>query len=143
LDAAAVEAFLKGLQPYPYGWRRELPAPYRFFGQPIAVTIETRPFPADSQAPPPAPAEIDLVRRVVNGLPGVLAAAERAYAAYNADFPELVGKVRDPRVWVCREYQAADGPDRWALESGIADAPDWTICVEFRGLAVVEVWSGD
>jgi hypothetical protein len=143
LDADAIEALLGALQPYPYGWRHELPAPYRFFGQPVALTIETRPFPADDLAPPPTQTEINLVRPVLAGLSGVLAKAEQEYAAYNADFPELLGKVHDPRVWICREFQERDGPDRWALTSGISDAPDWTIFIEFRALTFLEVWSGD
>jgi len=41
----------RALIPDPYGWRCDLPAAYRFFGQPVALTIETRPFPADDLAP--------------------------------------------------------------------------------------------
>lgn len=143
MEPEAIEAILATLQPYPYGWRQELPAPYRFFGQPVAVTIETRPFPEAGEPPRPASAELDLVRLVLAGLPGVLTIAAREYAAHNDAFPEVLRKVSDPRVWVCREFQQRDGPDRWALTSGISDAPDWTIFVEFRGLSFLEVWSGD
>ena len=143
MDANAIEAILGALQPYPYGWRHELSAPYRFFGQPVALTIETRPFPADDQAPLPTEAEVNLARLVLAGLSAVLAKAEQEYAAYNAACTELLGKVCDPRVWICREFQERDGPERWALTSGISDAPDWTIFVEFRALTFLEVWSGD
>lgn len=131
------------LQPYSYGWRHELPAPYRFFGQPVTLTIETRPVPAEALAPVPSQTEISLVRLILSELPGVLAKAEQEFAAYNKDFPDVLGKVHDPRVWLCREFQETDGPECWALASGISDAPDWTICVEFRALRFQEVWSGD
>jgi hypothetical protein len=143
LDEAAIEAVVHSLQPYPYGWRHGLPASYCFLGQPLAVTIETRPFPADFLAPRPTETELDLVRLILGGLSAVLVIAEREYATYNASDPELLPKVHEPRVWVCREFQASDGPDRWALTSAISDAPDWTIFVEFRGLTFVEIWSGD
>ena len=143
MDADAIEAVLSGLQPYPYGWRQELPTLYRFFGQPVAVTIETRPFPGDGLAPSPTQAEVNLVRLVLARLSGVLAKAEQEYASYNAAFPELLGKVHEPRLWVCREFQARDGPERWAFISGISDAPDWTVFLEFRALTFLEVWSGD
>jgi hypothetical protein len=134
---------LNGLQPYPYGWGCQLPPPYQFFGQQLAVMIETRPIPADESAPRPTRGEIDLVRLILAGLPEILAKATQEYAAYNAEFPELLAKVHEPRIWVCREFQAEEGPDWWALTSGISDAPDWTIYVEFRGLTLLEVWSGD
>jgi hypothetical protein len=143
LDAGLIDAILNGLQPYAYGWRCQLPSPYRFFGQQVAVTIETRPFPADELAPQPSRAETDLVRLILAGFSEILAKADQEYAAYNAEFPELLGKVHEPRVWVCREFQASDGPERWALTSRISDAPDWTIFVEFRELMFLEVWSGD
>jgi hypothetical protein len=94
----AIEAVLSSLKPDPYGWGQELPAPYRFFGQPLALKIETRPFPADDLASPPTQAELELVRRVLAELPEVLAKSEHEYRAYNADFPELLGKVHEPRV---------------------------------------------
>jgi hypothetical protein len=143
LEPEAIEVILARLHHYPYGWRQELPAAYRFFGQPVAVTIETRPFPEAGEPPKPADAELHLVRLVLAGLPDVLATAAQEYAAYNDAFPELLRKVTDPRLWVCREFQQQDGPDRWALTSGISDAPDWTIFVEFCGLSFLEVWSGD
>lgn len=143
MEREAIEAILATLQPDPYGWRQQLPAAYQFFGQPVSVTIETRPFPESGVPPRPTRAELDLVRLILSGLPGVLATATREHAAYNDACPELLEKVHDPRVWVCREFQETDGPERWALTSGISDAPDWTIFVEFRGLSFLEVWSGD
>ena len=134
---------MKGVNVVDFGaGRHELPA-YRFFGQPITLTVETRPFPAADQAPPPTESEVNLARLVLAGLSEVLAKAEQEYAAYNADFPELRGKVHDPRVWVCREFQQRDGPERWVLTSRISDAPDWTVFIEFRALTFLEVWSGD
>lgn len=93
--------------------------------------------------PRPVQAEIDLVRLILTELPGVLATVTQEYAAYDDAFPELLKKVHDPRVWVCREFQERDGPERWALTSGNSDAPDWTIFIEVRALTFLEVWSGD
>lgn len=131
------------LEPYPYGWRCELPARYRFFGCPVRVKIETRPSPADELPPPPNPSEVELVRLIVSSLSELLAEAERQYATFDQEFPELFDKIDDPHVWVCREFLELDGPDRWALVSGISDAPDWCIHIEFRGLEFHEIWAGD
>jgi hypothetical protein len=117
LEREAIETILATLQPYPHGWRQELPAAYRYFGQPVTLTIETRPFPEAGEPPRPSGAELDLVRLILAGLPGVLATAGREYAACDDTTPELLRKVADPRVWVCREFQERDGPDRWAVAS--------------------------
>jgi hypothetical protein len=87
--------------------------------------------------------ETELVRLVLAGLAGVIAEAERRYMAFNADFPDVITKAHRPRIWVCREFMERDGLDRWAFASGISDAPDWTICIEFRGLEFLEIWAGD
>jgi len=131
LDADAIETILRALQPYSYGWRHELPVSYRFFGQSIALSIETRSIPGDDPAPAPTQTELTLARLVLAGLPEVVSRAEQEYRAYNDEFPEFAEKTREPRLWICREFQETDGPDRWALTSGISDAPDWTIFVEF------------
>jgi hypothetical protein len=117
--------------------------PHRFFGHPVGLEIETRPFPDSEPPPSPSQPELELTRLILTGLPEVLAEAEKRYAAYSADSPEVLAKVHRPRVWICREFQDREGRDWWAIEAGISDAPDWTICVEFRGLEFVEVWSGD
>jgi hypothetical protein len=143
LDENVIETILRALRPYPYGWQAELPAPYCFFGQPITVTIETRPSPEEIIAPPPIQSEVDLIRLILSEFPRVLVTAAMEYAAYNSEIPELLRKVCEPRVWVCREFQEMDGLDRWAFVSGISDAPDWTIFIEFRGGTFLEVWSGD
>jgi hypothetical protein len=143
LDTEAIEAIVSALRPYPYGWRHELPASYRFFGQPISVTIETQSFPTTDLAPRPTPAEVYLARQILAGFSGVLATAAREYVAYNVDVPGLLEKVHEPRIWICREFQATDGPGRWALTSGIVNAPDWTIFIEFCELTFLEIWSGD
>lgn len=143
MEREAIEAVLATLQPYAYGWRQELPAPYRYFGQPVALAFETRPFPEAREPPRPLGAELDLARLVLAGLPGVLATAAREYTACDDTTPELLRKVAEPRVWICREFQEQDGPQRWALAWGISDAPDWTVYVEFHGLGFLEVWAGD
>lgn len=143
MEREAIEAILAALQPYPYGWRQELPAAHSFFGQPVSVNIETRPYPEAGDPPELVEGELDLVRLVLARLPEVLAVAEREAAAAPDATPEVLGKVHEPRVWVCREFQERDGPARWALTWGISDAPDWTVFAEFRGLTFLEVWAGD
>jgi hypothetical protein len=143
VEPDVIEEVIQGLQPYAYGWRSDLPMAYRFFGQPVAVEIETRPFPGPEPPPSPSRTEVELTRVILAGLPEALVEAERRYAAYSADEPEVLARVHKPRVWICREFQDREGRDLWAIEAGITDAPDWTICVEFRGLKFVEVWSGD
>jgi hypothetical protein len=116
---------------------------HRFIGHPVAVEIETRPSPDPEPPPSPSRTDVELTRLILAGLPEALVEAERRYAAYSADSPEVLAKVHRPRVWICREFQDREGRDWWALEAGISDAPDWSICIEFRGLEFVEVWSGD
>jgi hypothetical protein len=139
----AIEEMLRGLQPYAYGWRSDLPMPHLFFGHAVALEIETRPFPAADPPLLPSQTEVELARLILAGLSKVLAEAERRYAAYSAETPDVLAKVHRPRVWICREFQDREGRDWWALEAGISDAPDWSLFIEFRGLEFVEVWSGD
>lgn len=143
MQANAVAEALELLRPYDYGWRCVLPTSVRFFGHPVALELETRPFPAEDSPPAPSRGEADLASRILAASPEVLAVAERQYAAYNADFPDVMAKIDRPRIWICREFQERDGPDRWTFVVGISDAPDWSIFVEFRGLGFFEIWSGD
>jgi hypothetical protein len=143
LDSDCIDTILNSLKPYPYGWRHELPSEYRFFGQRIAINIETRACPSSSEAPLAIATETDLLRVILTNFSEVLATSEREYTAYNSDYPELYGKVSEPRVWICREFQEREGPKLWTLSCGISDAPDWTIFVEFRELTFLEIWSGD
>jgi hypothetical protein len=138
-----IEEVIRGLQPYAYGWRFDLPMPHCFFGHPVALEIETRPFPDSKLPPSPSRPEVELTRLILAELPGLLAEAERRYAAYSAETPDVLTKVHRPRVWICREFQDREGRDWWALEAGISDAPDWSIFIEFRDLEFAEVWSGD
>lgn len=139
----AIEAVLRQLQPYDYGWRCELPTPSTFFGNPVELRIETRPCPATESAPIPNSTEIELVRLILSALPEMLAQAEQYYADYNAGFPELVDKIDQPHIWVCREWLGSEIPANWTFLIGISDAPDWCIHTEFRGLEFREIWSGD
>jgi hypothetical protein len=132
MDGAMARA-LEGLQPYPYGWRSLLPASARFFGLPVALEFETRPYPEQDPAPAPSGGEVDLAALLLAEMPELLATCERRYATYNADFPDVMAKIDRPRVWICREMQERDGPDRWSFVVGISDAADWSVFVEFRG----------
>lgn len=143
MEPDSIEAVLQGLQPYPYGWQCELPAAARFFGKLVGLRVDTREVPADGPPPPPDPTEAGLVRLILSGLPGVLAEAERQYAEYNADFPDLIERAHEPQIWVSREVLADEGPGHWAFVVGIVDAPDWCIHTEFNGLEFRLIWSGD
>ena len=134
MDPDVLEEVIPKLQPYAYGWRSDLPMPHRFFGHPVALEIETRPFPDWSCPHLRRRPEVELTRLILTGLPGLLAEAERRYAAYSAETPDVIARVHRPRVWICREFQDREGRDWWALEAGISDRPDWSICIEFRGL---------
>ena len=143
MDPDAIEAVVQHLQPGPYGWWCELPRPERFFGQPVELRVDTRPFPDDEPPPPPASEELDLVRLILSGLPSVLAECERQYREYNAEFPELLDKVHEPHIWVSREWLGESQSGDWSFVVGISDAPDWGIHTEFRGLEFQRIWSGD
>lgn len=143
LQSDAKEYILHLLQSYAYGWRCVLPESARFFGHPISLELETRPCPEEESPPLASVGEVDLASLILANIPEVLAVCEREYAAYNAAFPEILAKIDRPRVWICREFQERDGPDTWAFETGISDAPDWSICLEFKGLDFLEIWSGD
>ena len=144
MERDTIEAVVQQLRPSPYGWRCELPTPVRFFGQLVELQVDTLPFCDDDEPPPaPAPAEVELVRLVLGGLPGVLAECERQYRKYNAGFPELLGEIREPHIWVSREWLGDAPPGDWSFVVEIADAPAWGIHSEFRGLEFQEIWSGD
>jgi len=57
-----IEDVLRGLRPYAYGWRSDLPMPHRFFGHPVGLEIETRPFPDSEPLPSPSRPEVELTR---------------------------------------------------------------------------------
>jgi hypothetical protein len=59
------------------------------------------------------------------------------------DFPELLSKVHEPHIWVCREWLGEGFPGNWSFVVGISDAPDWGTHIEFRGLEFQRIWSGD
>jgi hypothetical protein len=139
----AIEAVVRELQPNPYGWGCELPAPFRFFGRTVELRVDTREYPTDDPTPSPDPDELELVRLILGGLPGVLIEAERQYAEYNADFPDLIERAHEPHIWIARNIRETDGPDHWSFIVGIADAPDWGIHIEFQGLEFQRIWSGD
>jgi hypothetical protein len=141
VEEAAIERILATLSPNDYGWRRQLPI--EFFGQPVSLRIETRPNPGKEPPPPPTPREIELAHSILSNFGCLLAECDRQYRDYNADFPELFGKVHEPRVWICREFLGEAPPGAWAFVTGISDAPDWAIQMEFSGLEFQGTWSGD
>ena len=141
MEAATIDAVLRSLQEYPWGWRTTLPN-VRFLGKPVMLRVDTQPIPTGGPSPPLNVEETALVRRVLGDLLGLLPEIERCYRSH-ADSPDIPDRVHEPSVWLSRDHLAEEGPDHWCFVSGIADAPDWTICAEFSGLAFQEIWSGD
>jgi hypothetical protein len=141
MEAVAIDAVLHSLQEYRYGWRTALPH-IRFLGKQVCLRVDTQPIPTDGSSPPIDATEAALVRLVLGSLPRLLPEIERHYRSH-ADSPDIIERVHEPSVWLSRDILAEAGPDHWAFVSGIEDAPDWTICAEFAGLAFQEVWSGD
>jgi hypothetical protein len=137
----AIEAALRQLQPGTYGWRSELPA--RFLGQQVGLRIDTRANPTRDPPAPPSPVELDLVRLILGGLPGVLTACEQAYQARYAAYPQLVSGVRESHVWVCRDFPGGKTPEDWAFVIGVTGDPNWATHADFRGLELLGMWSGD
>ncbi len=142
MDAEAIDAVLGSLEEYRWGWRAVLPG-VRFIGQPIELRVDTQPVPTNDPSPALDAAEMALVRLILGSLPALIAEVERQYLAYNADFPEVIERVHEPRVWLCRDVLAEEGPGRWSFVVGIRDAPDWGIHSDYDGLAFERIWSGD
>ena len=143
MEPDAIDAVLRGLRPYRWGWRLDSLPRFSFLGKPVALHVDTQPIPTGNPSPPLDATEIELVRLILGGLPGVLAEAERQYRQYNADFPDLIERAHEPRIWLSRDILADEGPLHWAFVVGIVDAPDWGIHSEFEGLEFRRIWSGD
>lgn len=141
MDADAIDAVLRSLGEYTWGWRVALPG-VRFMGKSVGLRVDTQPIPTGGPSPPLDAAETALVRLVLGGLPGVLAEAERRYREH-ADSPDIIDRADEPSVWLSRDVLAEEGPGHWALVVGIAGAPDWATHAEFEGLEFHEIWSGD
>src|SRR5262245_5764888 len=141
MEVDAIEAVLRSLQEYRWGWRTTLPD-IRFIGKSVSLRVDTQPIPTGGPSPPLDANETALIRLVLGNLPGLLTEIER-HDRSHADSPDIIERVHEPSVWLSRDILAEEGPDHWAFVSGIEDAPDWTICAEFAGLAFQEVWSGD
>jgi hypothetical protein len=138
-----IETVMRQLRRGPYGWFTDLPASIHFFGQPVELHVDTRPFPTEDPPAKPNRKELNLVRLILGGLSVVLSECERQYVEYNADFPELLNKVHEPHIWVSREWLGDEIPGNWSFVVGISDAPDWGIHIEFHGLQFQQIWSGD
>jgi hypothetical protein len=141
LDAEAIDAVLRSLQQYRWGWRAALPG-VNFIGQPVGLRVDTQPIPTGGPSPPLDATETALVRLVLGALPELLVEVERHYREH-ADSPDIIERVHEPHVWLSRDVLAEEGPDRWSFVVGVADAPDWGIHSDFAGLAFQRIWSGD
>jgi len=86
MDADAIEALLRSLRQYRWGWRTALPG-VRFIGKPVWLRVETQPIPTGGPSPPLDATETALVRLVLASLPALLADIERHYRDH-ADSPE-------------------------------------------------------
>jgi hypothetical protein len=141
MEAIAIEAILRSLQEYRWGWSTTLPS-VRFLGKPVSLRVDTQPIPTGGPSPPLDATEIALARLVLANLPGMLTEIEGHYRSH-ADSPDIIERVHEPSMWLSRDILTAEGPDHWSFVAGITDAPDWTICAEFAGLTFQGIWSGD
>ena len=141
MEADTIDAVLRSLQEYRWGWRTTLPN-IRFIGKSVSLRVDTQPIPTSAPSPPLDATETTLVRLVLSNLPGLLTEVERHYRSH-ADSSDIIERVHEPSVWLSRDILAEEGPDHWSFVVGIADAPDWTICAEFSGLSFQDIWSGD
>jgi hypothetical protein len=141
MDADSVDAVLRSLRKHRWGWRTDLPG-IRFIGKPVGLRVDTQPIPTGGPSPPLDATETALVRLVLGNLPELLPVIEREYRGH-ADSPDIIDRVHEPHVWLSRDWLAEAGPDFWSFVVGIADAPDWGIHAEFRGLEFQRIWSGD
>jgi hypothetical protein len=141
MEAVAINAVLRSLQEYHWGWRTTLPKA-RFLGKPVHLRVDTQPIPTGGPSPPLDATEIALVRLILGNLLGLLPEVERNFRSHT-DSPDIIERLHEPSVWLSRDILAEEGPDHWSFVAGIADAPDWTICAEFAGLACQDIWSGD
>jgi hypothetical protein len=141
MEADSIKTVLASLQEDRWGWRATLPD-IRFIGKAVSLRVDTQPIPTDGPSPPLDETETALVRLVLGNLPGLLTEIERHYRSH-ADSPDIIGRFHEPHVWLSRDWLAEEGPDFWSFVVGIADAPDWGIHAEFRGLEFQQIWSGD
>jgi hypothetical protein len=141
VDAEAIDAVLRSLQQYHWGWRAELPG-VRFIGQSVELRVDTQPIPTGGASPPLDMTETALVWQVLAALPELLVVIEREYRGH-ADSPDIIDRVHEPRVWLSRDWLAEVGPGHWSFVIGIADAPDWGTHADFDGLVFQRIWSGD
>jgi hypothetical protein len=143
MERETIDAVVRQLRPGPCGWRCELPTPVRFFGQPVELLVDTRPVRDDEPPPVLAPAEVELVRLILGGLPGVLAECKRQYRRSSTELRRPLGKAHKPEIWVSREWLGDAPPGDWSFVVGISGAPGWGIHSEFSGLEFQRIWSGD
>lgn len=141
MNTEAIDAVLRSLQVYRWGWRADLPG-VRFIGKPVELRVDTQPIPTGGPSPPLDATETVLVRLALGGLPELLPVIEREYRGH-ADSPDIIERVHKPAVWLSRDILAEEGPGRWSFAVGIADAPDWIIAADFDGLSFLRIWSGD
>jgi hypothetical protein len=141
METVAIDSVLRSLKEYRWGWRAPLPKIW-FIGKPVNLRVDTQPIPTGGASPPLDATETALVRLVLGNFPDLLTEIERHYRSH-ADSPDIIERLHEPSVWLSRDILTEEGPDHWGFVVGIADAPDWTICAEFDGLAFQDIWSGD
>ncbi len=141
MTAEAIDAVLRSLEEYRWGWRANLPG-VRFIGKAVGLRVDTLPIPTGGPSPPLDATETALIRLVLGGLPELLPVIEREYRGH-ADSPDIIERVLEPAVWLSRDILAEEGPGKWSFAVGIAVAPDWTIAADFDGLSFLCIWSGD
>lgn len=147
MDSQAIDAALTNLESERYGWEAVLPIESgAFLSHAVRLQVQTQPVPGKNGEPPPRLSETEaaLVRTVLGALAEILAAAEREFIAYNAEYdPDAGAHVHDPHIWIDRDAIEDDGPTRWCFVVGRSDNEDYGYHLEFDGTKFLECWSGD
>ena len=125
------------------GWTAAVPVSRgAFFGQAVRLDIQTRSFPQESQPPVPSEPEVALASAVLEDIGRILREAEAQFTSYNAKTaPNAIFHVRDPHIWISREYIAPG--TLWSFVVGLQEAPDFGYHIEFDGAACIDIWAGD
>jgi hypothetical protein len=120
-----------------WGWWGELPESCgQFLGHRLGLEVYTRVTPGEGPPPCLTPAEAELVKAILVGLPSVLEQADERYRGYEAKYPEACEQLYAPRISISREELSECGPGRWALIlKSRYGAPDWNLHIEFEKLS--------
>ncbi len=136
------DLLLGSLADDPEGLRGLLPSEFTFLGIPVQVFIQTEPIPRLAPRQPNL-AELSLAREILENLTSILQRSEAALRIHFQERPEFIAAASDPCIWINEEAIELDGPKRWTFVVGNSQNESYGTHVEFDGLEVCRVWSGD